>query len=67
MVKEMSEAAREAQREYHRRYRKTHRDQIRENRLRYWERKAAAQRTDNTGASEEGAESEAKDEPKEND
>ena len=55
MAKEMSEAAREAQREYHRKYRKTHKDQLRETRRRYWERKAAER---NTG-------SEADNEPKE--
>lgn len=37
---ELSEAARAAQREYYRQYRNTHKEQLKENRRRYWEKKA---------------------------
>ncbi len=38
--KPLSEAAIKARREYHKHYRQTHKEQIEENRRRYWERKA---------------------------
>ena len=41
MAKKLSEAARAAQREYHRQYRRKHKEQIEENRRRYWEKKGA--------------------------
>lgn len=37
----MTEAAKIARREYERKYRETHKEQIKENRRRYWERKGA--------------------------
>lgn len=37
----LSEAAKQARRDYDKKYRETHREQIKENKRRYWERKAA--------------------------
>ena len=37
----MTEEAKKARREYERKYRETHKEQIKENRRRYWERKGA--------------------------
>lgn len=52
----MTEEAKKARREYERKYRETHKEQIKENRRRYWERKGAQMAAEREAAQHEQTE-----------